>query len=105
KAISTIGTVSRDVTGPYDGQRAKRWGAEGCPADIEGRAKDHKVKTVSLVQTYAELEDALANGYPVTVCSNQGFTMTRDVHGFCRPSGHWGHCMLLAGVRADAHPG
>ena len=71
------------------------------PADLKAKAKDHKVKTVSLVSTYAELEDALANGYPITVCSNQGFTMSRDANGFCRPRGSWAHCMLIVGVRAD----
>ncbi len=101
KAISTIGTVSRDVVGPYSGSRAKQWGRSGVPADVKAKAGDHKVKTVSLVTTYSELEDALANGYPVTVCSNQGFTMTRDKQGFCSARGSWGHCMLLVGTRTD----
>ncbi len=101
KAISTLGTVDRDVVGPYDGNRAKQWGANGVPSDIEAKAPQHKVHTVSLVQTYSELEDALANGYPVTVCSNQGFSMTRDAQGFCRPEGSWAHCMLLVGTRTD----
>ena len=105
KAISTLGTVDRDVVGPYSGQRAKDWGANGVPADVKAKASDHKVKTVSLVSSISELEDALANGYPVTVCSNQGFTMTRDANGFCRPRGSWGHCMLIAGTRADSTPG
>jgi hypothetical protein len=105
KAVSTLGTISRDVTGPYDGRKAKEWGARGVPADVKAKAAEHKVKTVSLVTTYEELEDALANGYPVPVCSNQGFTMERDEYGFCRPRGHWGHCMLIVGVRNDEHPG
>jgi hypothetical protein len=101
KAISTIGTVNREVVGPYDGHRAKDWGARGVPSDIKAKAVDHKVKTVSLVTTYEELEDALANGYPVTVCSNRGFTLTRDSDGFCSPRGVWGHCMLIVGTRTD----
>jgi hypothetical protein len=105
KAVSTIGTVSRDVVGPYSGRRAKEWGASGVPDDIKAKAGDHKVKTIALVQTYEELEDALANGYPVPVCSNQGFTLTRDEQGFCRPRGVWGHCMLIVGVRGDDRPG
>jgi hypothetical protein len=105
KAISTLGTVDRDVTGPYDGNKAKQWGYRGVPADVKAKAVDHKVLTTSLVTTYAELEDALANGYPVTVCSNQGFTLTRDSDGFCRARGSWGHCMLITGVRADKRPG
>ena len=105
KAVSTIGTVSRDLVGPYSGQRAKLWGRSGVPDEIKARAGEHKVVTASLVSTYEELEDALANGYPVPVCSNQGFTMTRDEQGFCKPRGVWGHCMLIVGVRADERPG
>ena len=105
KAVTTIGTVNRDVVGPYDGNRAKDWGANGVPTSIEALAPSHKVRTSSLVTTYEELEDALANGYPVTVCSNQGFTLTRGPDGFCDPQGTWGHCMLIVGVRADSRPG
>jgi hypothetical protein len=105
KAVTTLGTLSRDVVGPYDGKRAKLWGADGVPEDLKGKAVDHKVRTTSLITTYSELEDALANGYPVTVCSEQGFTLERDAQGFCRPHGIWGHCMLIVGVRADQRPG
>jgi len=105
KAVSTIGTVSRDVVGPYDGNRAKAWGAKGVPAVIESQATKHKVVTVSLVSSYEELEDALANGYPVPVCSNQGFTLERDSDGFCQAKGTWGHCMLIVGVRSGDRPG
>ena len=105
KAVTTYGTVDRSIVGPYDGNRAKAWGAKGVPADVKAKALLHKVKTASLVQTWAELEDSLANGYPVPVCSNQGFTLTRDTQGFCRPRGSWGHCMLICAIRADDRPG
>jgi hypothetical protein len=105
KAVTTLGTLARDVVGPYDGHRAKLWGAKGVPDDLKAEAALHKVKTSSLITTFGELEDALANGYPVTVCSNQGFTLVRDAQGFCRPHGIWGHCMLIVGVRADSRPG
>jgi hypothetical protein len=105
QAVSTLGTLAREAVGPYDGQRAKQWGAEGVPADQKAKASDHRVRTTSLITTYGELEDALANGYPVTVCSNQGFTLERDAQGFCAPRGIWGHCMLIVGVRADRRPG
>ncbi len=105
KAVSTIGTVDREVVGPYDGKRAKTWGAKGVPESIKVKASQHKVKAVALVSTYEELEDALANGYPVPVCSNRGFTLERDREGFCQPRGSWGHCMLIVGVRADSRPG
>jgi hypothetical protein len=101
KAVTLIGTVAQDVVGPYSDRLAKDWGARGVPDEVRQKAARHKVKTSSLVRTYAELEDALANGYPVPVCSNQGFTLQRDRQGFCRPEGQWAHCMLIAGVRTD----
>jgi hypothetical protein len=105
QAVTTLGTLSRDVVGPYDGQRAKQWGATGVPEELKAQAQNHKVRSASLVTTFTELENALANGYPVTVCSNQGFTLERDAQGFCSPQGVWGHCMLIVGVRADQRPG
>ncbi|MCA1685769.1 MAG: hypothetical protein LC745_07225 [Planctomycetia bacterium] len=105
KAVSTFGTVSRDLLGAYDGRRAKDWGARGVPGDVKAKASAHKVRTTSLVTTFEELEDALSNGYPVTVCSDQGFTLVRDSDGFCRARGSWGHCMLIVGVRTDPRPG
>lgn len=105
KAVSEIGTVSRKVVGPYSGKRAKLWGFEGVPAEIKAKAGDHKIMLVRLVSTFEELEDALANGYPVPVCSDQGFTLERDGDGFCRPKGTWAHCMLIIGVRGGSRPG
>lgn len=105
KAVSTIGTLDRNTCGPYDGNRAKEWGAKGVPDQYEKLAPKHQVKTVALVSTWEELCASLANGYPVPVCSDQGFTMTRDQEGFCKPSGTWNHCMLIAAVRADNRPG
>lgn len=105
RAVSTIGTVARDSVGPYDGARAKLWGLKGLPSEFRERAAWHRVGTVSLVQTYAELEDAIANGYPVPICSNQGFSLERDADGFCDPRGVWNHCMLIIGTRSDGRPG
>lgn len=105
QAVGALGTVSRGVVGPYDGGRARRWGARGVPRAIKAQAARHKVRTTSLVLTYEELEDALANGYPVAVCSDQGFSAKRDADGFCRPEGTWAHCMLIVGVRAGRRPG
>lgn len=104
KAVNTLGTVSREVVGPYSGKRAKEWGANGVPDDIKGKAKPQTVRTVSMVTTWNELEDSLANGYPVVVCSDQGFTMERDRDGYCRPEGSWMHAMFISGIRADNRP-
>lgn len=98
KAANQFGVTTREQVGPYSGQRAKQWGRTGTPAEVKAEGKDHLLQTISLVTTWDELQAALSNGYPVTVCSNQGFSMTRDSKGICRPSGHWAHCMLICGI-------
>lgn len=71
------------------------------PDALEAVAKQHPIRTTSLVTNWEEAVAAVANGYPVTVCSNQGFDdeRGRDSQGFLRPSRWpWYHAMLLAGV-------
>ncbi|MGE3820971.1 MAG: hypothetical protein AB7I30_16285 [Isosphaeraceae bacterium] len=105
KAVTQIGTLNREELGPYDGRRAKEWGARGVPGELSQKAREHQVKTSSMVTTYDQLEVAISNGYPVAVCSDQGFTLERDGDGFCRPKGSWMHCMLFVGIRAGDRPG
>lgn len=90
----------------YDAAKAKQWGNYGAGGrDDNGRldriAKEHPIKTVALVTTWDETVAAIENGYPIPVCSGQGFSSTRDKDGFCRASGSWAHCMVALGVRHD----
>lgn len=99
------GNAEHDLTA-YNAQKARSWGAYGCGGRADGGKLDavarlHPVQTTSLVTTFEEAAAAIRNGYPVPVCSNQGFTMTRDKQGFCKPSGSWAHCMCFCGVRWD----
>ena len=89
----------------FDPRRARDWGRAGLPDDLEPEARQHLVRTVSLVRTFAEARAALANGYPVAVCSGQGFSMTRDRDGFCAPRGQWNHCMCFIGATGGRRPG
>lgn len=104
KSLIDCGCVSRELlgnNGAYSGKRAKDWGYYGPPADVESIAKKYKLGSVARVTDWPTLVAAIANGMPTTICSNQGFTMTRDRQGFCLASGHWGHCMMIAGLRFD----
>lgn len=84
----------------YDGQRAKAFGMPkaGVPDELEPTMREHPISTASLVTSYEEARDAIANGYPVVVCSNQGFREQRDNEGFAKPSGSWSHCMYFLDV-------
>jgi len=99
QVATTLGIVPREVVGPYSGQRAKSWGASGVPADIKAKAAEHKFEATIAVTTLTELDAGLNNGYVGIVCSDQGFTMTRDSTGACQPQGSWSHCMAIAGRR------
>lgn len=94
----------------YDGGRARSWGAYGCggPGDngrLDSLAKQHPIRNVALVRSFREAAAALQSGYPVPVCSGQGFHEIRDRDGFSRPSGSWSHCMCFVGVRFGDRPG
>lgn len=99
KVATDIGVVPRELIGPYSGQRANEWGHNGVPADIKKAAAEHKFDSTIGITTLQELDAGLNSGYVGIVCSNQGFTMTRDSTGACRASGSWPHCMGLAGRR------
>jgi len=77
----------------YQGMLGAGWGGRGLPDPVIDLANDHQMKTVSLVRTIEEARDALANGYGLSVCSNYGFSSTRDKKGFAKVSGSWAHAM------------
>ena len=116
KAVRQGGTVLRQRYGEgnrsadytkYNGKKAREMGAPrvGVPDWIEPKMREHKVQQTSLVTSYEEARDAIANGYPVPVCSSQGFSDRRDSSGFCRPSGKWAHCMLFMSVADTGRSG
>lgn len=83
----------------YSAQRAKQWGAygnggQGDNGKLDAVAKKHPVRHVALVTSFDEAAAAITSGYPVPVCSGQGFSKVRDQDGFARPSGSWAHCFL-----------
>jgi len=77
----------------YDGNLGAGWGGRGLPDKVLDLANDHQMKTASLIRTVEEARDALANGYGLSVCSNQGFSSVRDKKGFAKPQGEWLHAM------------
>ena len=85
----------------YDGEVAKSLGYKGVPAELLPLAKCHPIGWAALVNTWDEARDCIYNGFPVVLCSNQGFSTKRgrDSQGFLSPSRtKWNHCMLLAGM-------
>jgi hypothetical protein len=105
EAVTKYGMLERkkypsvDLT-TYSGQLAKRWGSprSGVPDELEPIARERIAKISSLIVTDDELMAAAYNWYPMSFCSNQGFTEQRDQWGFCDPRGSWAHCMAGRGL-------
>lgn len=102
---SQTGNPDHNLT-QYDAKRAKAWGNYGCGGQGDGGkldavARQFPVVEAHLCKSFKAAAAAIESGYPVAVCSGQGFTNTRDSQGFIRASGSWAHCMLFAGARWD----
>jgi len=89
----------------YDSKLCRKLGRSGVPDSLEAIVKEHPVRTIANVTSFNECRAAIRHGYPLIVCSDQGFTMTRDDEGFCQPQGQWMHCMAIVGVRGGERPG
>lgn len=95
--VLKYGVLRQDFTGvpAYAGSVAKSWGKSGPPSQFIPEAQKFLVKSAANVTTVDQAMDAIKNGYPVTIASNQGFRMTAGSDGFHAPSGSWGHQMCL----------
>jgi hypothetical protein len=96
------GVLNRGVFGSidlrqYSANRCREWGKSGVPDELEPIAKVHPVKQITRVRTWLEAKKALAAGYGIALCSDQGFSMERNANGVAGPKGTWQHCMCLCG--------
>ena len=101
EAVQKYGVLAADEPNvpEYSGSVAKQWGYSSNSLNkFTDLGKVHPVKSAAQVTTWKEVVAAVSNGYPVTVASNQGFTMEPGNDGFHRPSGTWGHQMCIIGV-------
>lgn len=110
KWIKDYGVVPRGVYQRYDlrqynEQLCREFGQRGVPSELIAVARHHPVLEVMRIQSWEEARAVLRRGYPVLVCSDQGFRMERDRDGFCAPRGIWYHAMALIGYRGRLRPG
>lgn len=104
-ALINGGSLSRNIVGAYSGMRAREWGSSGLPDEYEEEAKKHRIRHAAQVRSYEAARDAISNGYPIAVCSDQGFEGNRDQDGFITANGQWAHCMKFVACKDDERPG
>lgn len=114
KWYQQYGALARDKYGSldltsYSESRARQWGKNGVPDNLEHIARQSPVKSITLAKSADEVAKAIRQGYTVAVGSGVGFGNSgpwhRDKDGFLKASGQWGHCMAVVGVRGDARKG
>lgn len=101
----TTGNNDHDVR-KHSEDKTKQWGAYGNggradKGELDEVVRAYPVKEAVMVTGFDDAANAILNGWPIPVCSGQGFTKTRDKDGFCSPRGSWSHCMCFVGVRFD----
>lgn len=79
--------------------RAKQYGGQGVGAALKSEAARRKVGAVVRVSSAREAWALIGNGYPIVVCSSQGFKGNRDREGVIQPSGSWNHAMAIVARR------
>jgi hypothetical protein len=112
EAASKFGVLAQAQYGAidlstYSVSRCKQWGDTGVPDELKMIAKNQLAKNVTKISSGEEARKALAQGFAIAVCSNQGFGSygqggaVRDRDGFLAARGTWNHCMSIIGYRAD----
>lgn len=98
--VVKYGVLRRDFEGvpAYSGSVAKSWGRSGPPQQFIAEGSKHLIKSAAQVKSADEAAAAIKNGYPVTIASNFGFTMSAGSDGFYRHSTRWDHQMCLTAV-------
>jgi hypothetical protein len=103
--VQKYGVLNRGVYGSIDltnadDELACKWGARGVgvPDGLEPLVRQHPIKDITQITSYADARDAIASGHPVTAASSVGFTEQRDANGFCVPKGRWDHQMMYRGA-------
>lgn len=91
---------------PYSGSVARQWGKRpGPPQKFLGLAVDNLLHSTALMSGYTTARQAICNGFPVTVASDQGFLMRPVVDKgkhWGKASGSWAHQMCFIGVDDDS---
>ena len=88
----------------YSAERAKQWGAfgnggSGDKGRFDEFVKAHPAQHVAAIRNFDEAAAAIESGFPIAVCSSQGFSSSLSPGGYAEPSGTWNHCMCLISVR------
>lgn len=104
RAVVEHGVLRSDLPGvpAYSGRVADRWGNGDGFREFLTEGRRHPIRSAARIETWDDLVAAISNGYPCTVASNAGFTMTPGNDGFHHRRGTWPHQMCVVAISDDA---
>lgn len=85
----------------YSGRVAKAYGDPDPRPDLDKwlpTAKNFPVRATAQINSWADLVEAVANGYPCPTASDIGYNMEASADGFHRYTTNWSHQMCFIGV-------
>ena len=82
----------------YTTKLIEKYCRKGPPQSVIDELNGNVTLTYSRIKSFEEIRDAIANGYGVNSCGNQGFAKSRDANGVAKRSGSWSHSMSYISV-------
>lgn len=88
----------------YDPAVEGRWGVSAPPEKVRQECAKHLCSNATVVQTWEQARDMLANGYALSTCGMEAFHNERDAFGVAKRNlgDSWAHAM--AAIAADDRP-
>lgn len=105
KAVVEHGVLrsNHDGVPRYSGTLADRWGNGDGFQPFLPVGRKHPIRSAARITSWDALVAAIVNGYPCTIASNAGFTMTPASDGFHQRRGTWPHQMCIVAISDDTH--
>jgi hypothetical protein len=83
----------------YSARNAGIYGSRRPPQSWRDIGRQHLIRTTTVLSSYEEVRDMLANGYGLSSCGGESFSDERDANGVSRrtPKG-WAHALAYGAV-------
>lgn len=95
--------IGLDLT-RYDKSTEGRWGASEPPESVKAVCRQHLCSNATVVKSWEQARDMLANGYALSTTGSEAFVRERDEWGVSAldPRDSWAHAMAV--TAADDRP-
>jgi hypothetical protein len=81
----------------YSGSVATKWGRSPPPSDICQQLSGHKIIESTRCSGWENVRDFMASGFGIHSCGGEGWSSSRNEHGYASRKGSWSHALVLWG--------